>query len=569
MKISFSANRNKIALLIVLGCSLIYATNAGASSVDDEFRGICVKIADGKSFLEKNAGYTNRGCTINGEKQTMNNGGVAQFYLEVQTYKEGREIALSDEQLADQIDHGLDTKGKFRGDDDVQPLAVGDHGVMHIHVSETNKYTPIPEGAGGSVEFRKGLCQVNLEGWFNQADILKGNKITNPKKFFIELLKKVADPIASALDAEPWCQMERVKKQPTPIVRVEVQGDPVIDSFAPHATQAGYESDYYPDSGYAVFKTDYIKFEIHGKNLQGAIITTDNHGVDGQPGIVFQPGSVLVNKDGTMINGYFDSRPEAADGFTTVTITNNAGRSVSYQLKVYITGTHYLRRAVFSSPDLFKGDWRMPMPEQRVLDLENVIRAGLQSIGLNSYRHLDILPIVYEKSFWSDSVCGGDTPDSFIAGCAGREGRTINVREIDNMNLVRGTILHESAHKLDFFHRGEYRGIPDAPTTPDAFFHDWKLATGVVDTRTCRFLPLLNIVTWHDGSTLVPHCGMIVAYAASDLLDAIWDTGLYEDIATMTENFVFNHWLFTIPDATTDRRYDAKNALLKNYGFLP
>lgn len=332
--------------------------------------------------------------------------------------------------------------------------------------------------------------------------------------------------------------------------------DPTIHSFNPNIIPAGKASgpgDTYRKLGVINFSDASIPFTVTGTNLTGATISVTN------PGISFAVTN--VSSDGKTITGNITSKANSRDGAITITVKNGAGKTVTQVGAVTITGTQYLKRT-YRDKVWFLGDWNVEMPNENVSNLKRQIDNGLASIQGSSYKKLGILPVVYSDADFYLSGCPADS-----GGCASRDNNIIRVkdffhRDVEGSVDMSDFILHESAHKLDYYNRGEYTGVPGMLTSASGFFTEWKKVVGNVSPATCKYLPLESRAKWKDQTDFIPRCGFIWAYGASDL------GVFYEDIATMTADSVYHSDLLQKGDAPTDLRYKNKTGILKKYGFI-
>ncbi len=342
---------------------------------------------------------------------------------------------------------------------------------------------------------------------------------------------------------------------------------PLISKISPDIFPAG-QFDFLTDGGLAIYKPYHVKIKIEGKNLEGATLTTDNKGIIRTVNpqiIVFN--KIDVQNDGKIVYADTIVNPAAKEGKTIITLTNKSGHSTTYQIDITITGTQYLQRKFSKTNVKFRGDWNDVAPNPRVLATEASVNKGIETIGkAPGYRNLGIVPIIYNSEYWNATICGPDPGGgTFITGCASAEEMTIRLKEGDEL---AETILHESAHKLHFYNLGIYIGVPQSLGKPTEFQNTWvkntgqEIVGGKLTIKDCIYLPLKNIITWNDDRSIYPHCGFSQAYGASNI------SSFVEDVATMTEDYVFNYYLFFLPEAKKDARYNAKINTLKNYGFL-
>jgi len=337
---------------------------------------------------------------------------------------------------------------------------------------------------------------------------------------------------------------------------------PIIYELTPTTVSAGVLDSINEQTGIVSFKDNIVTLEIKGKGLNGATLTADNVGVDYEPGINFE--NTKTNPEGSQVYAHMVVHPTAKAGPTKITLTNQDGQSVSYEITVTITGTQYLQRVFAEYPVTFLGHWEEVAPNPRVLNLEKGVPDGLNAIQLTAYLKLGIIIHVYkEEAFQKLAPCGPNS--NYYGGCSRREDNIIHVREsVDDPLFLSRTILHEATHKLNAYYRGIYVPVPNP--LPNNFYIDWYNAAGGEDTSggsKCMFLPLTYDNLWSDGTFNVPHCSFILSYGASDLL------GYSEDIATLTEYYVFlpDYFVEHAEEINSDPRYHEKINLLRQYGF--
>lgn len=90
----------------------------------------------------------------------------------------------------------------------------------------------------------------------------------------------------------------------------------------------------------------------------------------------------------------------------------------------------------------------------------------------------------------------------------------------------------------------------------------------VVNEKTCKYLPVIDVSRWNDGDKFTPHCGFARAYGASDYLDGNLARRYSEDVSTFIEQLYFNPGVRSQGDFLTDQRYKQKEAILHKYGFI-
>lgn len=335
-------------------------------------------------------------------------------------------------------------------------------------------------------------------------------------------------------------------------------GDPVITSTSPDTLPAGYLLSLNESTGKADYKTYVEALTIKGSDLQGATLSTDNRGINGQTGIEFR--QIKPDGKGTTVSGYILTHPWAKEGSTKITLTNSGNKSATFTIQITITGTQYLQRRFKNDKVKFFGDWPEIMPNQQIADLGDTINEGLAKIQKPSYGKLGIISYIYENSYWQRKggvLCG--TTSFAITGCAsGRDSMILldagKLNAPNSRSELKATIVHESAHKLHFYERGQYAPKPSTATKFDA---EWKASLG--NLTTCKYLPLLNL-SWSDG-TSGPQCGFVWSYGAYKVT-----TGdVFEDIATYAETMAFN--LFSPPENSYKDIYTKKINLLKQHDF--
>ncbi len=288
-------------------------------------------------------------------------------------------------------------------------------------------------------------------------------------------------------------------------------------------------------------------------------ITTNAQDISGGTGVVIKTIRWINNK----LEADISISPTTKDGKVQFNVTNKNGKSATVDLNIQITGTQWLTRTFPLSKRIkFFGDWPVTAPNQPVKDLADQINVGLQAIGADSYKQLDIWINIYENSFWfspgvSSNICGTLPGNLSSSGCAPFNNNIIH--SVESMRLS-GTILHESAHKLHTYYNGSYMFVIPRSSFPST----WIKAVG--DISNCPYLPLQNPSTWKDGTTAEPHCGFIRAYGAYDSTPVL---PYAEDVATMADDAVFSPSKFSIyQEVKTDPRYKQKLDLLKQYGFI-
>lgn len=342
---------------------------------------------------------------------------------------------------------------------------------------------------------------------------------------------------------------------------------PIIDSVTTSPTSAVLSAgkEFFHDQiGIVTFVDNNLILVIKGKNLNGAVLKTDNIGLDGRPGIEFR--DIRVSADGTMVAAQTTIKPTAKEGNTLLTLTNAAGKSATAKIEILITGTQYLQRKFADNSNVkFFGDWPDYMPYQRVLDLEKSVRKGLQAINKNTYNRLGIMIQIYEMSSWKNFQMAKYCPLSFaVAGCASPSDRVIYVSEYispDSDKTTGTVILHESAHKLHFYYEGNYAPVP---STANNFDGEWKAILG--NLKSCSYLPLLNDNSWSDKTRKPSRCGFDWSYGAYRVQDLLLPK-FYEDVATSTETARLNPAKLNQNKASGDSRYGQKAGLLDKYGF--
>lgn len=349
---------------------------------------------------------------------------------------------------------------------------------------------------------------------------------------------------------------------PTP----EEKKVPVITSITSKGSAAILPAgviDYLAPDGQAIYKPYYGYVTIKGKNLSDAKLTSDNSGYLASNPAIKLPNISSYN-NGTTLIVQIVIKPFAKEGKTNIIASNQYGQS-KYPINITITGTQWLERRFdkLNKEVEFRGNWDEVAPNLRVINLFGVINDGLRAIDIPGYKKLNIIPVIYNKEYWNETICESkDIPGkSAVYGCASPNDKIIKLRE--SAIQLPPTFIHESAHKLHFYNRGIYQGTLDAPNYPSRFQIDWVSIVGAVNNQTCKYLPTtFNSVYWNDGKSTDPHCGFIMAYGAKDLKN------FYEDVATMAESFVFNPELFQQGDAPNDSRYKNKIDVLKKYEFV-
>lgn len=361
--------------------------------------------------------------------------------------------------------------------------------------------------------------------------------------------------------AQPRPAPPPAKQPPKPEAK-----NPVISSFIPDATTAGVKTSFNQETGVVTYTWLNVPFEIKGKELKNAIITSNNTGVDGKPGIEFKDLKI----SDTAIKGFMFMHSTAQDGPTIVTLTTPGG-SATIKITVNITGTQYLQRRFKNKNVRFFGDWPKIMPDGEVLELESLVNIGLQEIDKSNYKILGIVSHIYEENYWNDFAekknCGGGLE---AEGCADSSDNIIHIKGGVEGSVVYGppsTIVHESAHKLHFYNLGMYTPVSSLPTN---FDKEWRNALG--DLNSCPHIPIKVVngaPTWSDGDITrgnEPRCGFVRAYGAfgveRQLL--IFPGKIYEDVATFEEA---DHFYKNFLSDKNDPRYNQKVNILKKYGF--
>jgi hypothetical protein len=345
------------------------------------------------------------------------------------------------------------------------------------------------------------------------------------------------------------------------VSKVQDLGGPVIDTFTPKTVVAGEKIGHDEKTGLVTYRVSRQPFEIAGKNLAGALITSDHRTTDGSAALIFT--QVKVSNDGNKVNGFINVSDKAKDGKAKITLANSAGKSVTAEILISITGTQYLKRKFSNQKISFYGDWPDLMPNSEALRVESEINEGLAAINKPTYKKLNLAFHVYEyENLWKKYIgkpkCGSD----ISLGCASNLGKDIYV---STQGEFRRHILHESAHKLHASYIGIFEFIPFVHRfSKSQLTLEWERAIG--DLSLCDALPLKDPGHWKNGEMLPPRCGFAWAYGASDS-DIKQTFPFSEDIATLVEFRKFRSGILKTGDALTDKRYELKYAILDKYGF--
>ncbi len=328
---------------------------------------------------------------------------------------------------------------------------------------------------------------------------------------------------------------------------------PEITSFSPETISAGIKKSFNENTGVVKYASTGLVITIKGKNLNGAVLSSDNLGPDGKPGIEFK--NIESNASGTKVQGYLISHPTAKDGKTIITLTNKDGQSTTFDITVTITGTQYLKRTFSKEKIKLFGDWEEIMPDKYVLELEIETREAIQTINKPTYKKLGIIFHIYELEYWEKiaetKYCGSRDERGFTSGgCARWNDNIIHIAEYPE---PKRSIVHEAAHKLHFYYLGFYTLKPP----PNNFHAEWK--SQLINLPTCTYLPLKGIA-WSDGTKAFSHCGFVRSYGAY----GVEKGEFYEDVASFVENIVTKT---VILGEQNDTRYLNKIKLLNKYGF--
>ena len=345
-------------------------------------------------------------------------------------------------------------------------------------------------------------------------------------------------------------------------------GDLTLSSISPTTYTAGKESSFNQQTGVVEYTYLEVPFEIQGQGLTGATLSSNNTGVDGKPGIEFKNLQITD----TSVKGTALMHSTAKDGKTTITVKNNKGQTGTKDISVAITGTQYLQREFASNPGVkFFGRWPGIMPNSTALSVASSVKKGLGHINKDSYKKLNLMIYLYELGYWN-SIAQAKSCESVVdkifgkefnaAGCATPLGREIYV----SASSVRAEeiILHESAHKLNFYLAGKY---PYAYLL-SSFQNEWRTVAASAE-KNCKYLPMKFTpfgATWQDGSvTPKPRCGFIEPYGAYQ--NAIFGSDYFEDISTMTARKINGIDLNSGDIPTMQSVYEAKYYILDKYGF--
>ena len=321
----------------------------------------------------------------------------------------------------------------------------------------------------------------------------------------------------------------------------------------------------------AAFKNNNLTLTITGQNLEGAVITSNAADISGGTGLIVTAVRMISDTaTDDKVEADLSIAPGTRDGQIIFAIRNKHGKTITTNFNIQLTGTQWLQRHFPKTQKriTFFGHWSEIAPNERGQNLMDQINKGKQFTSSDQYKKLDIWMNVWEQSLWDKvktSVCSTE----LAAGCAGWRDNIIDVSESSD---TAGIVLHESAHKLHAYYGGIYYKL-----NPLASSFPTKWVSAVGNISNCPYLPLKDVSHWKDGTWDTAHCGFIRAYGASDTLDSavikslcnFMDGSCYaEDIATMTEEAVFQRSKFNDSEIRSDLRYKQKLNLLLQYEFI-
>lgn len=369
----------------------------------------------------------------------------------------------------------------------------------------------------------------------------------------------------------------RETPKPTP-VPTPIPKSPTIISITPDTVPAGMKTGFSKQTGTVLYADAEIKsFKITGSNMQGAKLSVPKD-LYGRPLARFV--GIQVSPDGTTLTAWMYVSMDATAGKKKITLTNSANLSASGQINITVTGTQYLKRKFKDKKINFHGDWPETVPNSEVTEIEKGINLGLQAIDKSIYQKLGLSLYIYSKEYWLDYAMkrycsnnnfgcsrGGFTSSIHISTGFGKkidlgddalEFNEMAKSDTTGARFVGSEILHEAAHKLDYYYSGLYfvKWLDSFKNRNLNVRKEWVKAVG--DTGNCKYLPLTN-GRWNNGNSRIPYCGFARAYGA---------VGIPEDIATMTAEKYFYPEIFKRGDGPTDPRYKQKEAILRKYGFL-
>ena len=308
---------------------------------------------------------------------------------------------------------------------------------------------------------------------------------------------------------------------------------------------------------------------IKGKNLQCVKSIEvvkgqfqEGMGIDGQRAVYFTEPK--ANADGTKLEFYVRIKPTALPGYTIITL-KSAGDSVEgLGLLINISGTQYLNRRFANSKSVkFYGWW--PEANDEVKILADATEEGVAFMTHGAYKPLHIFLTIFENKYWDEQAqylyC---TPKGYtnygfgVGGCSPTTEPGIYLSDFSK--YMKYGVVHESAHKLHQYYKGNYRGTA---LISKLFGFQGKWDNIVGDVTSCRYLPIQNGSWTNEKDPFIPHCGFVRAYGATNLITYA------EDVATFTELEIMSPDNLLKGEGPYDLRYGKKQELLKEYGFIP